>query len=223
MALALMIAFISLQLPTVELSDGAWLALPPTMFRSTDGLASDYPTTIQLRADDDFLHVAFECERDEFVHENYLRQHGEPIYNQEVFELFIAAGESDPVQYLEFEINPNDATWIGKITNPRLGEIDMGISTEMVSHEESGVRHQVQKGDSSWSGSFSIPWSLVSETKASHYRLNFYRIVSKKSHPAVDWVCDEANAEFICWSSTMSGDTPAFHRPKRFGHLILRP
>lgn len=170
-------------------------------------------------ADHLFLHVKFECRNDLFVQENHMTQHNEPLYNQEVFELFIAAGEADPAQYLEFEINPNNAIWVGKIANPGLGE--SAFKGELVSYEECGILHEAVKGEGSWSGQFSIPWKLISAGRKAHYRINFYRIVSTKSHLEKDWVCGNDDCEFLCWSATMSGAAPAFHRPRRFGHLKI--
>lgn len=205
----------------LQLQLGKWGSLSPAyFFRSTDGSPADYPTGVSLMADEQFLHVKFDCEKDEFVLENYMTGHNEPLYNQEVFELFIAASEADPSQYLEFEINPNDAIWVGKIINPGLGDSG-GISTEMIGHEASGIRHEATIGNGRWGGSFSIPWVLVSTERQAHYRINFYRIVSKKSQPEKTWACDADNAEFLCWNSTMSGAEPAFHRPRRFGSLVL--
>jgi hypothetical protein len=209
------------ELPTISLQPGQWASLESATFtRATDGSAADYPTNVKIMAGDQYLHLKFECEKDAFVAENYLTEHNEPLYNQEVFELFIAPGESDPAHYLEFEINPNNAIWVGKISNPGLG-VSGGISAEMVGHDDSGILHKVKHGRDCWSGSFSIPWKLISGERLEHYRINFYRIVSIKSHPEKDWVCGEGT-EFLCWSSTLSGDEPAFHRPKRFGHLVIK-
>jgi hypothetical protein len=220
--LAFILSFMSLfpqDLPTIHLPLGQWADLPTSDFtRSTDGSPADFPTTISLMADDLYLYVKFECGRDEFVHENHLTQHNEQLYNQEVFELFIAAGEADATEYLEFEINPNNAVWVGKITNPGLG--GGAFSGELVSYETCGIQHEAVKGEDSWSGSFSIPWALVPGGRQGQYRLNFYRIVSTKSHPNEDWVCGD-DCEFLCWSTTMSGAEPAFHRPRRFGYLTI--
>ncbi|MEK7253792.1 MAG: carbohydrate-binding family 9-like protein [Bacteroidota bacterium] len=208
-----------LEFPAIHLHSSEWAKLEPSIFnRSTDGSPSDFLTHVKLMADDQYLHVKFECERDLFVAENYLTQHNDPLYNQEVFEIFIAAGESAPAHYLEFEINPNNAIWVGKISNPSLGE--GSISAEMVGHDESGILHSVKKGKDCWSGQFSIPWVLISGQQRKHYRVNFYRIVSTKSQAEKDWVCGE-DCEFLCWNSTLSGAVAAFHKPRRFGHLVI--
>jgi hypothetical protein len=206
--------------PVIELQPDKWTTLKPFFYRATDGSVADYPTHVRLMAEDSALQVEFTCEKDYFVQENHIMQHNEPLYNQEVFELFIAAGEDAPQHYLEFEINPNNAIWIGKISNPALDA--KGISAQMVGYEESGIQHAVVKGKDGWSGSFSIPWRLISDVRENQYRINFYRIVSKKSQPEKSWVCNVENAEFLCWSPTMSGETPAFHRPPYFGRLILQ-
>jgi hypothetical protein len=46
--------------------------------------------------------------------------------------------------------------------------------------------------------------------------------VQTQPQTAADWVCAPANASFQCWRSTLSGDTPRFHRPASFGimHFI---
>ncbi len=217
---SLIMSLLGNNLPTIHLQPSQWATLQPTAFtRSTDGAVANYPTPVSLMADDQFLHIKFECQRDAFVHENHLTRHNDPLYNQEVFELFIAAGEADPAQYLEFEINPNNAIWVGKITNPGLGE--GAFSGEMVSYESCGIRHEATKGKDCWRGHFSIPWALVPGGRQSQYRLNFYRIVSYLTHADEDWVCGTDDCEFLCWSSTMSGAEPAFHRPRRFGFLKI--
>jgi hypothetical protein len=213
-------SLLNIDLPILHLNPGHWADLRPAAFtRSTDGSFADYPTLVSLMADDQFFHVKFECRQDAFVHENHLTQHNEPLYNQEVFELFIAAGGADPVQYLEFEINPNNAIWVGKVSNPGLGE--GAFTAELVGCDDCGIRHEAVKGEGIWSGNFSIPWALVPGGRQQMYRLNFYRIVSIKSHKDKDWICSGNDCEFLCWNATMSGAEAAFHRPKRFGFLKI--
>lgn len=208
---------------TIILSKGQWTTLEiGHFFHATSGAAQPaYPTQVQLKADADFLHLSFHCENDHFVSENHLREHNQPLYNQEVFELFIAPDEADPAQYLEVEINPNDALWVGKIDNPSLGVGD-GMKAELLAPEPTGILHGVTKGDSSWSGVLSVPWALIGVGENGRYRLNFYRIVATQSHPNPDWTCDLQTCDFLCWSPTLSGAAPAFHRPKQFGLLWVQ-
>lgn len=208
---------------TIQLRAGQWTALESaTFYHSTDGTAADFPTSVQLKADEHYLHVAFLCEKDEHVAQNTYLEHNQPLYNQEVFEVFIAPGTADPAQYLELEINPNNAIWVGKISYPSLGE-KSDMKGELIDPAGSKILHQATKGQQAWSGTLSIPWSLISAEKSSQYRINFYRIVAKQKPLEKNWKCNVDNCAFLCWSPTMSGKTPAFHRPKRFGLLNILP
>lgn len=188
---------------------------------STNGTESKERTEVKLMFDDRFFHIDFACYDDPFLNQNTMTVHNDPLYNQEVFELFISDGDDDPAHYLEVEINPNNALWTGKIHNPTLGD-GGGNSTVMIDYKDSGIQHAVQKSENSWSGRLSVPWKLISDKQASVYRVNFYRIVSKVSHPNPDWHCNKKECHFLCWSPTMSGENPAFHKPRKFGKMVLK-
>lgn len=190
--------------------------LDPVFKHATDGTDADFNTRVSLGADDRFLKVGFLCEQNFFTHQNSMKIHNEPLYNQEVFEVFVGTGGEDPQSYFEIEINPNNAVWIGEIANPELGEGPQRIVRQM-EPGAAGLEYGVETGNDSWGGFLHIPWELLGES--TDYRVNFYRIRSKASHPDPDWECDAATCDFVCWSSTLSGAGPAFHRPKRFGHL----
>lgn len=205
----------------ITLQQGQWTSLESAQFchATTGEVQPAYPTFVKLRADSAFLHVEFRCENDPFVGENTMTRHNEPLYNQEVFEVFIAPGTDDPTRYLEVEINPNDALWVGKIHNATLGGPGGQLETELVDPDAAGFRHSAHKGEKSWSGTLSIPWRLIGEDAKGMYRVNFYRIVSRRSHANPNWQCDVETCDFLCWNATMSGVEPAFHRPRRFGVL----
>lgn len=190
--------------------------LNPVFKHATDGTDADFNTPVSLSADDRFLKVRFSCGQNHFTGENSMKTHNAPLYNQEVFEVFIGTGEDDPKAYFEIEINPNNAVWIGEIANPGLGEEPQRIVRQM-EPEAVGLEHGIETGKDSWGGFLHIPWALVGGTGS--YRVNFYRIRSKASHSDPGWECDTETCDFVCWSSTLSGAEPAFHRPRRFGHL----
>lgn len=220
----LLLIFIAMNQPeikTIQVKSNRWTALESAQFfHSTDGSAADYPTSVQLKVDEQYLHVAFLCEKDDYVAQNEYREHNQPLYNQEVFEVFIAPGNSDPSQYLELEINPNNAIWVGKISFPSLGDKN-DMKGELLDPLNSGILHQATPGQGAWSGTLSIPWTLIGE-KAKQYRINFYRIVATKAPITKDWKCSADNCAFLCWNSTLSGSKPAFHRPRRFGLLSIQ-
>lgn len=204
-----------------SLSKNMWSSPLDIYFRNaTNGEIAPYKTEVSLSYDELFFNVNFNCLDNPFVSENQMTKHNDSLYNQEVFEIFISAGHEDSKKYLEIEINPNNALWIGKISNLSLGA-EMQTIEKMISYEEAGIRHQVIPSENSWKGRLSIPWVLIGKSPSNEYRINFYRIRSRESSGTKDWVCNEKNCDFLCWSPTMSGISPAFHRPKKFGKMVL--
>lgn len=187
---------------------------------STDGSKADFNTNFEISVDNQFLRVKFVCEDNPFTGDNSMFNHNDPLYNQEVFEVFLAAGEKDSKKYWEVEINPNNAVWIGEIANPDLGDSQQTITRQLMP-EEAGIEFGVEKGDNQWSGFLNIPWKLTGHSEDGQYRINFYRIRSRINHSNPDWECDTETCDFVCWKSTLSGKDPAFHRPKRFGNLSI--
>jgi hypothetical protein len=187
-----------------------------------NGETSKHKTDINLKYDSKYLHIEFTCFNDPYLAQNNLTKNNDPLYNQEVFELFISPGANDPTKYLEIEINPNNAIWVGKMSNPSLGKKMQTIET-MVAFEETGIIKEVKKINAdSWKGKLSIPWNLIGESPDKLYRLNFYRIIAREKPTKADWICNDLNSDFLCWSPTMSGSFSAFHRPKKFGLMQLK-
>lgn len=204
----------------INLTKNQWKSLPEIHFKnSTDGKEASQETIVKLRYDDDFLYVEFDCRNNPFTLQNTYTEHNTPMYNQEVFELFISDELETPKHYLEFEINPNNAIWTGFIENPT-GKAPLPTATKMVAPEQTGITHSVKAQKDSWSGSFQIPFKLIGK-KQKEYRINFYRIISTKSHSEKNWSGSPADCLYLCWSPTMSGKMPAFHRPAAFGKLVL--
>lgn len=204
----------------VNLKKNTWTPLPTDQFRhSTDGSLADQRTKVHLKQSLEYLHAKFQCFNNPFTAQNSMTEHNDNLFNQEVFELFIAPAETDPFNYLEFEINPNNAIWVGHVFNPTYGE-EGNTKVTIVPYNESKITHSASKTEGSWSGEFAIPWSLIGD-KREHYRINFYRIVSKVSQKEPNWLCSPENCDFTCWSPTISGENPAFHKPKKFGIMRL--
>ncbi len=202
--------------PTIHLQKNTWTKLEETHFKNaTDGKVSSQTTEVKLKADDQYLSIEFSCLQNPFVAQNSYTKHNSEMYNQEVFELFIAEGSATPTRYLELEINPNNALFAGWIENPTK---EAPKSCDFVSHEDAKIIHSVSKTADSWSGKMQIPWALLGGKKNT-YRVNFYRIISLKSHTKPDWSGTPATCAYLCWSPTMSGAVPRFHRPEAFGVL----
>lgn len=201
-------------------NNGESITLEPHFRHSTNGQVVDFETNVSIKSDDSFLSVTFECLQDNFVAQNNMYKHNDPLYNQEVFEVFVSPGVEDSKHYLEIEINPNNAIWIGTINNPTLGA-EIQTLEGMVSYENTGIIHEASKSENSWNGKLQIPWKLIGKDDKGQYRINFYRIRANQSHENPNWECDAQTCDFVCWNSTLSGESPAFHRPKRFGLLMV--
>ncbi|MFN4145141.1 MAG: carbohydrate-binding family 9-like protein [Runella sp.] len=206
-------------LTTITLRQNEWTPLAHNHFYyATDGQEAPQPTMVRLKYDEQFLYIEFECLQNPFVHQNTYRQHNTDMWNQEVFEVFIAAGQETPTRYLEIELNPNNALFVGWIENPTL-EAPENLS--FVPYNMAQIEHSATMTTDSWQGSLKLPWMLVGG-KQKNFRLNFYRIVSLQPHTNPDWKGSPDDCAYLCWSPTMSGDTPRFHRPAAFGVLKLK-
>jgi hypothetical protein len=183
--------------------------LPDKHFKhATDGQLASQQTEVSMCFTDSHLEVNFRCLDNPFVGQNTYFAHNSDLWNQEVFELFIQPA-ADPAHYLEFEINPNGAIWIGRIHNPD-GNGHVPADTQMLTPETSGISHKVVVEGETWSGQFTIPRSLIGPP-TQHFRLNFYRIVAL-SPQSGHWAGSPTDCAYTCWNPTMSGTTPAFHR-----------
>lgn len=194
-----------------QLHDRPWSSVPALSPLREVALGGDVlqATRVRICGDDTRLYVRFDC-ADRDIWSTYTRR-DEPLYNEEVVEVFIASGAATPRRYYEFELNPLGALFDAAIDNPTGSRRDfrvdpawdcVGIETEVRIAPENG----------SWSAIFSIPWASISETfgaeGAARWRLNFYRIERPRN----------AAPEFSAWSPTFA--VPAdFHCPAWFGTL----
>jgi Carbohydrate-binding family 9 len=203
---------------SIVLKKNEWFTLKESQFyHATNGKKANQITEVKLKADDRFLYIEFVCKNNPFVNQNSYLEHNSEMWNQEVFELFIANGDKTPKKYLEIEINPNNALFVAWVEN-KTGE--RPDSLLFIDHTNAGILHGVQKSTDSWNGFMHIPIGLMTN-KSDVYRLNFYRVVSKESNKNPNWKCNLENSDFICWSPTHSGTDPRFHRPEAFGLLTI--
>ncbi len=204
----------------IELPAGKWVELPQKYFQlASDGRPATQRTGVRLRRSAQELTVAFECQDDPLWRQTTQRGHNTDLWQQEVFELFIAPGLAAPTRYVELEINPNDALFVGRVHNAAK---DCGvIELTMVPYESAGVAHRItDTGSDFWSGELSVPLALLGETSDT-YRLNFFRIILTEPQTDPNWKNASEHVSYQCWSSTLSGDSPCFHRPDSFGTLRL--
>jgi Carbohydrate-binding family 9 len=196
--------------PSFELNDAdVWAALREItpLYRAEDGTPALQQTRVQLCFDERALYVRFDC-NDREIWGTYT-QRDDPIYEQEVVELFLAPELADPIHYFEFEVSPNSVLFDTTVYNP--------ISTREelrwdASWNCAGIHWIAERDDSRsrWWAALAIPWSEIAldGRVPAHCRANFCRIERPR----------DTNPEFSCWSPTMTNPAD-FHKPAYFGVL----
>lgn len=187
-------------LPVIDLREGP---REVKLVRTQDGRAVEYPTLVRLSHADGRLEIAFNCTDDDPW--ATMTERDQPLYDEEVCEVFIAAGAADPHKYYEFEVNPLGALWDGWIDSPNLGR------EGMTGHPEwdcPGIQWEALRTDTGWIGRFSIP--LAELGSGEEWRLNLYRIKRPKGR----------EVEWQAWSPTLR-DPAEYHVPARMGRLLL--
>lgn len=145
--------------------------------------------------------------RDDGVVATYT-QRDDPLWKEDVFEVFLAPDLEAPTVYYEFEVNPLGALFDARIESPKKSREGMRVATEW---DCPGFEARVTRRDATrWSASLRIPLdSVLGGTASGVWRANFYRI--DRGSPD----------EFSAWVPTLA-DPPDFHVPDRFGLLDLR-
>ena len=166
-------------------------------------------TTTRVCYDAQALYVHFDCD-DRDIWGTYTRR-DDPIYDEEVVEVFIAPGEASPVRYFEFEVSPNGVLLDACVDNPASTRAELQVDTGW---DCPGIRWRAGQPESigHWWAVIVIPWAGLAPAGELPrvWRANFYRIERPRGGPP----------EYSCWSPTMV--VPAdFHQPACFGTLLL--
>jgi hypothetical protein len=184
-------------------------ALPPFQLADGSGLA-EQQTTARVCHDAWGLYVRFDC-ADRDIWCSYTRR-DEPIYDEEVVEVFLGPGADTPTRYYEFEISPNGVLLDALIENPTSQRADLRVD---FGWDCQGLRWQAVRDDAAghWWAVLAIPWAALvpAGERPPVWRANFFRIERPR----------DAAPEFSCWSPTMT-DPADFHKPAYFGKLEIR-
>lgn len=176
-------------------------------------------TDVSIILQDDTVSIRFHCKDNPYLAFNRYDQDNEPLYNQEVFELFISGGPGVSDRYLEIEVNPVGALWAGIIHNPGLGLDQQPLQTEFLHRSTHKIQPTIWANATDWGGTIVFPATLIPGYPARSFRFNVYRILAKTQPQDNQWACSVDNAHFLCLHTTLSGSEPAFHRPEMFGFL----
>jgi hypothetical protein len=195
----------------LALADWRWdeaATLPPFILADGSGPAHQQ-TVARVCYTAQALFVRFDC-ADQDIWGTYT-QRDDPIYDEEVVEIFIGPGEATPVDYYEFEVSPNGVLLDLTVHNPSGERADM---TTDFAWDCPGIRWAAGRDDRAnhWWAVFAIPWASIGAggELPKIWRANFYRIERPR----------DGAAEFSCWSPTLT-EPADYHKPARFGYLEL--
>lgn len=192
--------------------------LPPLRLADDSGLARQQ-TAVRICHDAAALYVRFDCDDRDIW--GTFTERDDPIYDEEVVELFLGAGEATPTEYAEIELSPNGVLFDAWVQNPTGDRAQMVVDTAW---DWPGIRWHAQRIDAQkrWWAVLVLPWagivtaaslpaaSLPAASLPAVWRANFYRIERPR----------EGTTEFSCWSPTHT-EPADFHRPGRFGMLRI--
>ncbi len=171
--------------------------------------APEQPTTVRVGWDDAALRVRFDCQDRDIW--GTLSRRDDPLWTEEAVEVFLAPGPEDPAEYFELEVSPGGVLFDARVAN-RTGRREDRVADR--SWDCPGIRWgaSIDRTAARWAAELSIPWRGIApgEPLPRVWRANFYRIERPR----------DGAAEFSAWSPTLA-DPPDFHRPARFGTLLL--
>jgi hypothetical protein len=185
--------------------------VPVALKRATDGGAPRLATSVAAYYDDDFLTVIFDADDDKIV-ATYL-EHDEPLWQEDVVEIFIAPEGLTP--YFEIEVNPLGTTFDARIDSP--DGVRATMTTDLAwtcdglfaaLRRDDGKRVQVV---------IRIPFDSLRKhpNAGNEWRANFFRI------DRADRSADHGD-DFSAWQPPMK-TPPDFHVTAAFGTLRFAP
>eukprot|EP01094_Clydonella_sp_ATCC50884_P014910 TRINITY_DN25479_c0_g1_i1.p1 TRINITY_DN25479_c0_g1~~TRINITY_DN25479_c0_g1_i1.p1 ORF type:complete len:238 (+),score=31.05 TRINITY_DN25479_c0_g1_i1:49-762(+) len=188
----------------------------PNPFSLSDctGIAAQ-ATQVSLCHTEYAISVYFSC-TDNNIQSPY-SQCNDPLFNSDVFELFIAPQPlgSDPVaqHYIELELSPFDVMFAANVTNPNA--TCSGISSNYLNCTSFPHAVTYNREQQNWGGYVDVPFSELSilpyyTPGGTSYVVNFFRI-DTPLHAAKEY------SSYVC-----DGASPAcFHMPAYFFALQL--
>jgi len=194
------------------LTDQVWTkARAVELVNSLDGRKTTVRTMVRLLYDDEHLYVAFDCEDPDVW--GTLMKRDDPIYNEEVVEIFIDAN-GDGRTYNEIEVSPNNTVFDAYFPARR-----QGMDTSWDSGVKSAVRvrgtlNDPSDRDEGWTVEMAIPIGRLAEVPhlpprpGDRWRFNLYRL----EH------IERKRVEGQAFSPLYLGD---FHHLPRFGWLVF--
>ncbi|WP_426746877.1 carbohydrate-binding family 9-like protein [Myxococcus faecalis] len=195
------------------LDDAVWKTATPVVLKgSFDGRAVRLRTEAHLAYDDAYLYVAFDCEDPDVW--GTLRKRDDPIYEQEVVEIFLDAN-ADGRTYNELQVSPHNVQFDAYFPARRQG-MDLSWDSGLTSAVKvRGTLDDASDKDEGWSVEMRIPFAKLAEVPrvppqpGDKWRFNLYRL---EHH-------GRKTVEGQAFSPLFVGD---FHALPRFGWLTFQ-
>ena len=194
------------------LDDPAWQGTTPlTLVDSLDGRPAALRTTARLTWDDEALYVAFDCEDPDVW--GTFRKRDEPLYTQEVVEIFLDA-DADGRTYDEIEVSPHNVVFDAYFPARRQGmdlSWDSGLQSAV---KVDGTLDDASDRDRGWTVEMWIPFAKLHSVPhlpprpGDRWRFNLYRLEMP----------DRKSAQGQALSPLFVGD---FHAVDRFAWLVF--
>jgi hypothetical protein len=197
-----------------KLDDQVWAtAKEVPLTRSFDGGPISRKTTFRMMWDDTNLYVAFRSEDPDVW--GSLRKKDDPIYNEDVVEVFLDA-DADGRTYNELQVSPHnvnfDASFVARRSD--LAEAMKWESDMKTAVYVKGTLDDDSDQDEYWSAEMQIPIAKLNSVphapvKGDRWRFNAYRL---------EHIARRTNIEGQSFAPLFIGD---FHALPRFGWLVF--
>ncbi len=186
----------------VKIEDHSWESLhPEPLVDVVNGEKVEEPTQVRTCWNEEALYIQFECSDDYVVAD--LTQRDDPLYDQDVVEVFIDE-EGMGKRYLELEFSPLNVVFDAKVEN-KDGKVI--VNTDW---DADGLETDVFTEGNKRIYLIKLPFSNFEKTpeEGTEWRINFYRIDEDRN----------GKRHFQAWSPTGAVD---YHISSRFGTLLF--
>ena len=205
-----------------RLTEESWKMAPSTgRFRDVRGdVPGPLPTRAKMLWDDKMLYVAFEClDRDIY---STVRRRDDPLYTQDVVEVFISEQSRKKGHFVEYEVSPLGVIYDKYLDRPYHGDVEFNSTGLAAGTRVRGTVSDPSDEDGGYTVEIAIPLRDIWQDEpgppvgdGTTIRLNLYRIdyatPKKIGGPG-------ARPIYMAFSPTGKVN---FHMPKRFGTLVF--
>ncbi len=142
------------------LGDPPWARTPALLLENLDGEPfRGPPTELWFAWDSNNLYAAARLPDDDLW--TTYSEHDDPLYKQEVFEIFIA-GDNSATQYLEYEVSVRGVTFDARFPTYRRGD-EAWDSSWRQAIQVDGTINNADDRDRGWSVEVALPWAEICE------------------------------------------------------------